>query len=193
MIGGMLAKARKAKGMTKTELARLTDINIGHLTHIEKGERNPSHKALKNICKALDIPYQQLMYTYDKTINEEQESYNVIKHISYDKILAVDSIDNFIDCPSNMPSAAIAVKVTDDSMLKTFEKGTYAFVEFNTPLNSKDYGLFSYNDQILIRRFYDKKGKITLKAENPDCKDIQVTNNDTFYIIGKVLVSKAKK
>ena len=24
MIGGMLAKARKAKGMTKTELARLT-------------------------------------------------------------------------------------------------------------------------------------------------------------------------
>ena len=62
MIGDMIAKARKEKGMSKTELARLTDINIGHLTHIEKGERNPSHKALKNICKALDIPYQQLMY-----------------------------------------------------------------------------------------------------------------------------------
>ena len=51
MIGDMIAKVRKEKGMTKTELARLTDINIGHLTHIEKGERNPSHKALKNICK----------------------------------------------------------------------------------------------------------------------------------------------
>ena len=70
MIGDMIAKVRKEKGMTKTELARLTDINIGHLTHIEKGERNPSHKALKNICKALDIPYQQLMYTYDKQISE---------------------------------------------------------------------------------------------------------------------------
>lgn len=190
MIGGMLAKARKAKGMTKTELARLTDINIGHLTHIEKGERNPSHKALKNICKALDIPYQQLMYTYDKTINEEQESYNVVKHISYDKILAVNSIDSFIDCPSDMPSAAIALKMPDDSMNKSFEKGSYIFIEFNSPLNSKDYGLFNYNDQILIRRFYDKRGKITLKAENPDCKDIQVSNNDTFYIIGKVLTKK---
>ena len=62
MIGDMIAKARKEKGMSKTELARLTDINIGHLTHIEKGERNPSHKALKNICKALNIPYQQLMF-----------------------------------------------------------------------------------------------------------------------------------
>lgn len=190
MIGGMLAKARKAKGMTKTELARLTDINIGHLTHIEKGERNPSHKALKNICKALDIPYQQLMYTYDKTINEEQESYNVVKHISYDKILAVNSIDSFIDCPSDMPSAAIALKMPDDSMNKSFEKGSYIFIEFNSPLNSKDYGLFNYNDQILIRRFYDKRGKITLKAENPDCKDIQVSNTDTFYIIGKVLIKK---
>ena len=71
MIGDMIAKVRKEKGMTKTELAKLTGINIGHLTHIEKGERNPSHKALKNICKALDIPYQQLMYTYDKELNED--------------------------------------------------------------------------------------------------------------------------
>lgn len=69
MIGDMIAKVRKEKGMTKTELAKITGINIGHLTHIEKGERNPSHKALKNICKALDVPYQQLMYTYDKELN----------------------------------------------------------------------------------------------------------------------------
>ena len=38
MIGDMIAKARKEKKVTKTELSRLTDINIGHLTHIEKGE-----------------------------------------------------------------------------------------------------------------------------------------------------------
>ena len=90
MIGDMIAKVRKEKGITKTELARITGINIGHLTHIEKGERNPSHKALKNICKALDIPYQQLMYTYDKELNEDQETYNFIKHISYDKVPAID-------------------------------------------------------------------------------------------------------
>ena len=38
MIGDMIAKVRKEKGITKTELARITGINIGHLTHIEKGE-----------------------------------------------------------------------------------------------------------------------------------------------------------
>ncbi|MBO5479230.1 MAG: LexA family transcriptional regulator [Clostridia bacterium] len=188
MIGDMIAKARKEKRMTKTELARLTDINIGHLTHIEKGERNPSHKALKNICKALDIPYQQLMYTYDKDINEEQEKYDVVSHISYNRLLAVDSVSGFIDCPSNVPSSAIALKVNDDSMEPTFEKGSYVFVEFNTPLNSKEYGLFSLNGDILIRKFASKQGKVSLKADNKEnYKDITVKDSDDFYIIGKIL------
>ncbi len=52
MVGEMIAKIRKEKGMSKTELARLANINIGHLTHIEKGERNPSQKTLKTICQA---------------------------------------------------------------------------------------------------------------------------------------------
>jgi SOS-response transcriptional repressor LexA len=187
MIGDMIAKARKEKKMTKTELARLTDINIGHLTHIEKGERNPSHKALKNICKALDIPYQQLMYTYDKDINEEQEDYNVISHISYSKLLAVDSVSGFIDCPSNVPSSAIALKVNDDSMEPTFKKDSYVFVEFNTPLNTKEYGVFSINGDIVIRKFTAKKEKIVLKADNDKYEDIVVNNSDVFYIIGKIL------
>ena len=187
MIGDMIAKARKEKGMTKTELAKLTDINIGHLTHIEKGERNPSHKTLKNICKALDIPYQQLMYTYDKTINEDQENYNVVSHISYNKLLAVDSVSGFIDCPSNVPSSAIALKINDNSMEPSFKKDSFVFVEFNTPLNSKDYGVFSVNGDIVIRKFFAKNDKITLKADNKDVADISIKKEDDFYIIGKIL------
>ena len=187
MIGDMIAKARKEKKMTKTELAKLTDINIGHLTHIEKGERNPSHKALKNICKALDIPYQQLMYTYDKTISEEQEQYNLIEHISYNKVIAIDKISGFIDCPSSVPSSCVAIKVTDESMEPTLEKNSYAFLEFNSLLNNKDIGLFSVNKKIIIRRFFNKKGKITLKADNKEVEDIVLTNEDSFFIIGKFL------
>ena len=65
MLGSIIAKIRKDKNITKVELAKRTKINIGHLTHIEKGERNPSHKALRNICKALNVPYQTLAYMYD--------------------------------------------------------------------------------------------------------------------------------
>ena len=86
MIGKMIEQIRKEKGISKTELSNLTGINIGHLTHIEKGERNPSHKALSQICDALCVPYQELFYTYDKTLSEEQIENNYIKYIPYDKI-----------------------------------------------------------------------------------------------------------
>ncbi len=187
MIGEMISKVRKEKGMTKTELARLTDINIGHLTHIEKGERNPSHKTLKSICKALGVPYQQLMFTYDKTINEEQESYNVMNHIAYNKVLAIDSIGGYIDCPPDVPNSAIAIKVQDDAMSPFLNKDTYVFLEFNTPLNSKEIGLFNLNGQILLRRFIVRKGgKIILRSDNKTIEDINVTDKDSLYIIGKI-------
>ncbi|MCL2860651.1 MAG: XRE family transcriptional regulator [Oscillospiraceae bacterium] len=187
MIGNMLTKIRKEKGMTKTELSALTGINIGHLTHIEKGERNPSHKALRKLCKALDVPYQQLMYTYDKSVSEEQAKYGVVNYIPYNKVLAVDNINKLIDCPSNVHSASIAIKVIDDSMKNTFPKNSYVFVEFNSPLNNKDFGTFSYNNEILIRKFTIKKDIITLKADNPEYNDIIVNHNDPFYIIGKII------
>lgn len=190
MIGDMIAKARIEKGMTKTELANLTGINIGHLSHIEKGERNPSHKALRNICKALDIPYQQMMYTYDKFLNEDQESYGFINYLTYNKLLAVDNLNNFIDCPSSKATASIAVKMFDDSMVPSFKRGDYLFIEFNSVLNNGDIGLFYINNSFYFRKFTNQKDKIILKADNKEYPSITIKTDDDFYIVGKVLGKK---
>ena len=188
MIGDMIAKIRKEKGITKTELAKRAGINIGHLTHIEKGERNPSQNTLKNICKALDTPYQPLMYTYGKTVSEEQESYGLIDYIPYNKVIAIDNIDNFITCPPNAPSSSIAIKINDESMSPALEKNTYALFEFNTLPENKDIGLFYINGSFVIRKFYCKKGQITLKPENKNFIDTKISKDDDFYIIGKVIL-----
>ena len=190
MIGAMLAKIRKDKGFTKSEIAKLIDIDIGHLTHIEKGERNPSIKTLKRICRVLDIPYQPLLYTYDKDLTQDEINNNIISHISYKKILAIDdinSLSNFIDCPTHNPSACFAIKINDDSMLNTFDLNTYAYVELNSPMQNNDIGLFQYENKIVIRRLMIKQSSYTLKADNPDYPDIKIKNFDKFYIIGKIL------
>ena len=188
MIGKMIEKLRKEKGMSKTELSKLTNINIGHLIHIEKGERNPSQKALKKICKALNVPYQQFMYAYGKNITEEHEKYGLINYLPYNKVLAVDNINGLITCPPEAPSASIALRVNDDAMKNSLEKNSYVFVEFNAPLNNKDIGVFSLNDEIIIRRFIVKKDRIILKSENKFFEEITIKNDDDFYIIGKVFV-----
>ena len=187
MIGDMIGKIRKEKGMTKTELAKLTGINIGHLTHIEKGERNPSHKALRNICQALNGPYQQLMYTYDKQLNEDQEAYNYVNHVAYDRVLAVNNINSFISCPPSMPSASLAVRINDSSMEPKYSEGDYVFIEFNSPLVNGDIALLSLNDKVLIRKYSNKEGKIILSALDKSISKITVKTDDKFYIIGKIL------
>ncbi len=186
MIGNMLSKIRKEKRITKTKLAELTDINIGHLTHIEKGERNPSHKALKSICNALEIPYQELLYTYDKELTDEQIEYDYINHISYDKVPAFSNLDGFVDCPAKFSNASFAYKVPDDSMAPLIKDGSYVYVEQNAILANKDIGLFFYNGEFYIRHLLYRKDKFVLKARDKELKDITVSKNDNFYVIGRI-------
>ena len=187
MIGDMLARARKEKNVIKSELARRTNINIGHIAHIEKEERNPSIRALKSICRALEIPYQPFMYMYGKVFTDEQKLNNMPEHISYEKIPAVSSLDSFIECPVDLPSAAIAIKINDKSMEPRLEEGIYAFVELNTPLENKDIGVIEYNGKILIRRYVIRKNSLVLRADNKNFSDIPLEDKDEYNIIGKVI------
>lgn len=187
MIGDMISRIRTEKNIAKAELARRTNINIGHIAHIEKEERNPSHRALKSICRALEIPYQPLMYTYDKVFTEEQKINKMPEHISYNKILAVSSLDSFIECPIDFPTASLAIKVPDNSMTPRLEKGCYVFVEFNSPLENKDIGLFEYDGKVIIRRYVIRKDSLVLRADNKEFTDITITSDTNYSIIGKVL------
>lgn len=190
MLGSMISKIRKEKHMTKVELSRRTNINIGHLTHIEKGERKPSHKALKLITNALDVPYQILSHLYDIQMTEDNKRCNMINHLSYHKLLAIDSYSNFVECPSYASNASVALKIQDDVMEPHFIKGSYAFLELNVPLNNKEVGLFEYNGKFMVRRFIIRKDKLVLRADNKNYNDIDLSENDKFTIIGKIINSK---
>lgn len=187
MLGDMITRIRNEKNVAKSELARRTNINIGHISHIEKEERNPSHRALKSICRALEVPYQPLMYMYDKVFTPEQLYYDMPNHIAYDKVLAVGSLDSFIPCPIDVPNASIAVKISDDTMSPRLEKDDFAFIEFNTPLENKDIGLFEFNGKVMIRRYVVRKDSLALRADNKNYSDIVITDKDEYNIIGKVV------
>ncbi len=189
MLGHMIAYIRKEKKLTKAGVAQGTNINTGHLTHIEKGERNPSHKVLKNMCKTMGIPYRPLMYTYDKELTEEQLAYKVVSHIPYDKIPTFTLADGLIECPTSVAGASIAIKISDTSMEPRFKKDSYVFVEFNTPLDNKDVGLFSYNGKLLIRKFIIRKDGLVLRAEDKEIPDICLDPKEEFYIVGKIVGS----
>ena len=187
MLGKLIAKIRKDKRISKAMLAREAHIDTGHISHIEKGDRTPSHKSLKKICDCLEIPYQPLMFTYDKEFTQEQLDYNIENKICYDKILAVNKIDALIQCPKEMASAALAIRVPDNTMEPILTSGSYAFVEINTPLNNRDIGLFNYNNEYFFRRLIVRKDYLALRALKEGIPDLKISFDEPLIILGKVL------
>lgn len=185
MLGSMITKIRKDKHITKVAVAKKTGLNLGHITHIEKDERSPSHKTLKAIASTLDVPYQLLANLYERKNDDECKRCKMINHLSYNHVLAIDSFSSFIECPASS-NASVAIKVQDDSMEPFLKKDSYAFLELNVPLANKELGLFKYNGSIFIRKFIVRKDKLVLRAENKSFEDIDLTEDDDFTIIGRV-------
>ena len=186
MIGQMIKNIRTSKKMSLKSIADITGIDIGHLSHIEKGERNPSYKALCAICSALEVSVTQFVGSIGKELNEQQEEYGYIKYVPYNKAPLVNILE-YVDIPKDYKENIMAVIVPDDSMDKIAQMGEHVFIGIAKPVNNKDVGLFSYNGEILIREFNYSSNKIKLKAYNKEYKTITVNENDEFYIIGKLI------
>lgn len=55
MIGVILRKIRKQKGLSLRELAKLSGLSHSFISDIENGRCNPSIKSLLKITNALDV------------------------------------------------------------------------------------------------------------------------------------------
>ena len=147
-----------------------------HIYHLEDVEEPNTFRNL--------FPYDEVPKI---AFNNRIVPHNMPEHISYDKIVAVSSVDSFITCPIDLPWASIALKIEDNSMAPRLEKGIYAFIEFNTPLENKDIGLIEFNGKIMIRRYVIRKDDLVFRADNKEFPDIIISDTDTYNIIGKVI------
>lgn len=188
MLGELIRSIRTKKHRTKSSIANTIDVNTGYLTHIENGERKPTVKVLKEICKCLDVPYQKFLACYDTPLTRVAKDYDIFKYTAEDRILLIDDIKDlhFMQCPSGLNSASFGIRINDDAM--NIEKYSYVFIDLGATLKAHDIGLFYYNGQILIRRlFIYGKNHLSLYPDNPKYPKLRVGKKDTFYIIGRVL------
>lgn len=138
MLGKLISKIRKDKNITGIELAKKSNIDTGHLSHIEREKRIPSHKTLKLICDALEIPYSPIFQTYDIDLTDEQNEYEAQNHIIYDMVPVFNDIEKFTNVPKSFCDATFSIKNFDDSMEPKIEGSDYVFVRQSVPLSNKD-------------------------------------------------------
>ena len=70
LVGNIIQKCRKSKGMTQEVLSGLADLDRTHYSKIERGLRSPTLDTFFKIASALDMPPHELMIEIEKAIGE---------------------------------------------------------------------------------------------------------------------------
>lgn len=61
VVGEVIARLRKDKGVSQEVLSGFADIGRTHLSAIERGERKPTLETFYRICCALDIKMETVI------------------------------------------------------------------------------------------------------------------------------------
>lgn len=93
-IGARVKTQRKAKGLTRAELAGVTEYSDSAIKFLEMGKRNPSADFLYRIGKALDVPIQYFLADGDETYIAKCNGWNArCKELSKEELSQLLAIE----------------------------------------------------------------------------------------------------
>jgi repressor LexA len=107
-------------------------------------------------------------------------------------ILAQENVEDVIHLPERWATTgSFLLKVKGDSMVNAhILNGDYVLVHPQTSARDGEIVVALIGDEATVKRFYKTLHGVTLKAENPKFKDIEISNEDAagsgFQIVGSV-------
>ena len=187
MLGKIILEQRKLLNIKSKHLAETVGIDPGFLTHIEKGDRNPSKSVLAKICKELHLSYEFMLSLSENSLKEESVAYNASIHTPAKKVLYAETF-SLLDCPVTEENVSLIVKMDDDSMEDLIPKSSLIYIHYTSVLSNGDLAAVWYNGRVYYRKFFCENGKITLKAINKKYNNISVDFADRdLIIVGKII------
>ena len=108
-------------------------------------------------------------------------------------ILAQENIEDIVHFPERWATTgSFLLKVKGDSMVEAhILDGDYVLVRPQQNAREDEIVVALIGDEATVKRFHKTARGVTLKAENPRFKDIEITNEDAaargFQIVGSVV------
>jgi transcriptional regulator with XRE-family HTH domain len=97
-IGIEIRDLRKARSLTLQKLADATGLSVGHLSEIERGQAEPSVKALNDIARALGVTIGWFFHPSVEAPREEREY--VVRATNRRKLNYESGITDELLCPN---------------------------------------------------------------------------------------------
>lgn len=167
--------------------------------------QSPTTSPIQTIYDQLAPPRQGKVLTYaerqlDEQRNEENSKKNevseVIQLYSYDYYdhpasagtgqylndVRVERIELPVDI-----DADFVIPIKGDSMEPNYHDGDLVFIRTSVELNDGVIGVFNYNGDAYIKQLVIDEGQAYLHSLNPAYKDMPITPDTDFRIIGEVV------
>lgn len=129
-IGERIKEARKSKGLTQEDLAKLLGVTFAMIGQYERGERNPKMETLQKIALALDVTVASLQGKNFSILDMTTPSINFVKITQLSQEYRAN-IERVIKITEGMPSDVLQSFVdmldgtTNDEIDKIISYGMY--------------------------------------------------------------------
>ena len=162
--------------------------------------------SIQTIYDQLEPPRQGKVLTYaKKQLNEQKnEEETKINEVS-EKIVQLYGYDYYdhaasagtgqylndvrverIELPVDV-DADFVIPIKGDSMEPDYQDGDLVFIQTSVDLNNGVIGVFNYNGDAYIKQLVIDKDQAYLHSLNPEYKDMPITPETDFRIIGEVV------
>lgn len=165
-----------------------------------------SKSPIQSIYDQLEPPGQRKVITYAEKLRDEQEkrrkekknevSEKVVQLYGYDYYDHATSAGTGqylndvrverIELPVDV-DADFVIPIKGDSMEPDYQDGDLVFIQTSVDLNDGVIGVFNYNGEAYIKQLVIDEDQAYLHSLNPEYKDMPITPETDFRIIGEVV------
>ena len=167
--------------------------------------QSPTISQIQNIYSQLHLPRQEKVLNYAERQLKEQRNEEETKVNEVSEVLQLYSYDYYdhpasagtgqylndvrveqIELPVDV-DADFVIPIKGDSMEPDYHDGDLVFIQTSVDLTDGVIGVFNYNGDAYIKQLVIDKEQAYLHSLNPEYKDMPITPETDFRIIGEVV------
>lgn len=198
---------RKANQDMLFELCDIFGVSIDDFFPSQnESNQPPTTSPIQSIYDKLEPPGQRKVITYAEKLRDEQEKRRKAKKSEVsEKVVQLYGYDYYdhaasagtgqylndvrverIELPVDV-DADFVIPIKGDSMEPDYHDGDLVFIQTSVDLNDGVIGVFNYNGEAYIKQLVIDTEQSYLHSLNPAYKDMPITPETDFRIIGEVV------
>lgn len=204
-IGNYEKGFRSPKKNTMFDLANAFNVSIDDLFPPVQKDTSPTTSKIQSIYDQLAPTRQGKVLTYAERQLNEQKNEEETKKNEVSEVIQLYSYDYYdhpasagtgqylndvrverIELPVDV-DADFVIPIKGDSMEPDYQDGDLVFIQTSVDLNNGVIGVFNYNGDAYIKQLVIDKDQAYLHSLNPAYKDMPITPETDFRIIGEVV------